>query len=654
VTTTFNAFQTTPTNPEPSPTPSTRISATTWNRVGLVVLLAGTAVLYLWNITINGMGNQFYAAAAQAGATNWEALLFGSLDSRNFITVDKPPLSQWVMGLSGQLFGFSSASMLVPQALMAVGAVALLYAAVARISGPRTGLLAGLALALTPVAVLMFRFNNPDAAMVLLMTAAAYCTVRALDCGREEQDRQGHGARWFALAGVALGLAFLAKMLEGVMVAPALAAAYLVAAPVPIRNRLLHLLGAAAGFVAAAGWFVVLTLLWPASSRPYIAGSTDNNFMNLVLGYNGFARVLGRNRPAFTPPTSELGTLAGSQVHVATQRAGGAFGVGGFGSQSQGLTRLFSGEFGFEIGWLIPAAMLATVLVVVARGRAPRTDPVRAAAILFGGWILVDGLVLSYMHGTIHPYYSLSIAPAVAAMFAIGVGQMWARRELWWCRIGLVVTLLATGLWSWWTLEGNADWLPGLKWAVLVLTVVASLSLLGVWAVRPRRGVVLALLGVAVAGALAGPAAYAVATVGAPHQGGGPSVGPARAGGRGMGTWGGKGVDTPELDAMLEATSTPWSAAIDRSSSAAGLELSTNTAVMAIGGFRGTDPTPTLPQFQDDVAHHRVAFYVASNNRGRGPGWTAHGHSDIAKWVATTFRSVQMGSATVYDLSAPK
>ena len=654
MTTTFNALQTTPTNPEPTPTPPTRISATTWNRVGLVVLLAGTAVLYLWNITINGMGNQFYAAAAQAGATNWEALLFGSLDSRNFITVDKPPLSQWVMGLSGQLFGFSSASMLVPQALMAVGAVALLYAAVARISGPRTGLLAGLALALTPVAVLMFRFNNPDAAMVLLMTAAAYCTVRALDCGRGEQDRQSHGARWFALAGVALGLAFLAKMLEGVMVGPALAAAYLVAAPVPFRNRLLHLLGAAAGFVAAAGWFVVLTLLWPASSRPYIAGSTDNNFMNLVLGYNGFARVLGRNHPAFTPPTSELGTLAGSQVHVATQRAGGAFGVGGFGSQSQGLTRLFSGEFGFEIGWLIPAAMLATVLVVVARGRAPRTDPVRAAAILFGGWILVDGLVLSYMQGMIHPYYSLSIAPAVAAMFAIGVGQMWARRELWWCRIGLVVTLLATGLWSWWTLEGNADWLPGLKWAVLVLTVVASLALLGVWAVRPRRGVVLALLGVAVAGALAGPAAYAVATVGAPHQGGGPSVGPARAGGHGMGMWGGKGVDTPELDAMLEATSTPWSAAIDRSSSAAGLELSTNTAVMAIGGFSGTDPTPTLPQFQDDVAHHRVAFYVTSNNRGRGQGWTAHGHSDITKWVATTFRSVQMGSATVYDLSAPK
>src|SRR4029079_9502913 len=187
--------------------------------------------LYLWDISINGMGNQFYAAAAQAGSTNWEALLFGSLDPRNFITVDKPPVSQWVMGLSGQIFGFNSASMLVPQALMAVAAVALLYGAVARISGPRTGLLAGAVLALTPVAALMFRFNNPDAVMVLLMTAAAYCTARAV---------QQATPRWLAWAGVALGFAFLAKMLEGLMVAPVLAAAYLLAAPTPLRARLRH------------------------------------------------------------------------------------------------------------------------------------------------------------------------------------------------------------------------------------------------------------------------------------------------------------------------------------------------------------------------------------------------------------------------------
>src|SRR5262249_43954878 len=264
----------------------------------------------------------------------WEALLFGSLDSANFITVDKPPLSQWVMGLSGQLFGFSSASMLIPQALIAVAAVALLYGAVSHISGPRAGLLAGAVLALTPVAALMFRYNNPDAAMVLLMTVGAYCVVRAL---------LRPGAKWLAWAGVALGFAFLAKMLEGLMVMPALALVYLIAAPVPVRRRLLHLAGSLAAFVASSGWFVLLTLVWPASSRPFIAGSTDNSFMNLVLGYNGFARVLGRNRNGlgFGEPGGAIGTAAGTQVWTGPSAHQG---FGGFGAQSHGLARLFSGE----------------------------------------------------------------------------------------------------------------------------------------------------------------------------------------------------------------------------------------------------------------------------------------------------------------------
>ncbi|MGX9788954.1 ArnT family glycosyltransferase [Mycobacterium sp. MMS18-G62] len=612
---------------EPTQTPTN-----TWDRVGFVALLVATAVMYLWNITVNGMGNQFYAAAAQAGSTNWEALLFGSLDPHNFITVDKPPVSQWVMGLSGQIFGFSSAAMLIPQALMAVAAVALIYGAVTRISGPRAGLLAGAVLALTPVAALMFRFNNPDAVMVLLMTAAAYCTVRALGAA---------SAKWLAWAGVALGFAFLAKMLEGLMVAPALAAAYLLAAPAPWRTRLRHVLVAAVAFMVSAGWFVVLTLLWSASSRPYIAGSTDNNFMNLVLGYNGFARILGRDHTGFEPPQEVVGTAAGAQLNTGTHG-----GFAGFGAQTQGWTRLFSGEFGFEIGWLVPASLLATVLVIVSRRGTPRTDLVRAAAILFGGWLLIDGLVLSYMHGMIHPYYCLSIAPAVAAMFAIGVVQMWRRHEKWWCRGGLAALALASGAWSWWTLGRNGDWLPALRWAVLVITVVAAAALVS----RFKTGALIAGL----VAALAGPAAYTIATIGQPHQGGGPTVGPADASRHSAMRRFDQGVNNPDLDAMLKATNTEWSAAINRSSSAASLELSTDTAVMAIGGFSGSDPVPTLSEFADDVAQHKVAYYITVNNRGRGPGWGNRGHTDIANWVAATFPSRTVGDATVYDLSAPK
>ena len=105
---------------------------------------------------------------------------------------------------------------------------------------------------------------------------------------------------------------------------------------------------------------------------------------------------------------------------------------------------------------------------------------------------------------------------------------------------------------------------------------------------------------------------------------------------------------------MLKDTNTEWSAAVSRSSSAAGLELSTGTAVMAIGGFSGSDPAPTLSQFKDDVAQHKVAYYVVVNDRGRGPGWTNRGHADIADWVAATFPSSTVGDATVYNLSAPK
>jgi 4-amino-4-deoxy-L-arabinose transferase-like glycosyltransferase len=586
-------------------------------KAGLAVLLIGTAVLYLWNITVNGMGNQFYAAAAQAGSVNWEALLFGSLDPRNFITVDKPPVSQWVMGLSGQLFGFSSASMLVPEALMAVGSVWLLYGAVRRIGGRWAGLLAGAGLALTPVAALMFRFNNPDAVMVLLMTAAAYCAVRALE---------RHGVRWMALAGVALGFAFLAKMLEGLMSMPAVGLVYLIAAPVAMRSRLVHLLGALVAFLVSAGWYVLLTLIWPASSRPYLAGSTDNNFMNLVLGYNGVARVLGRHSET---SFGSMGIQGGS--------------VGSWGGQSQGLARLFHGEFGFEIGWLLPGALLATVLVLVERGRAPRTDRVRAGAVLFGGWLLVDGLVLSFMHGTAHAYYCLSVAPAVAAMFALGVRRMWECRGTWFGRVGLTALLAGTAGWGWWLLHRNPHWLPVIRLGIVVLAVAG----LAFWIRKPviaRGALVLALCA-----ALLGPTAYAVATVANAHQGGGPLVGPHRSG-KDTGMWG-RDADTPALETLLSASTAPWSAAIERSSSAAGLELATHTALMAIGGFSGTDPVPTLKQFQDDVARHQIGYYLVEKAPGHGPSLNTRAHGDITQWVAAHFPAQLIGSMTVYDLS---
>jgi 4-amino-4-deoxy-L-arabinose transferase-like glycosyltransferase len=221
-------------------------------------------------------------------------------------------------------------------------------------------------------------------------------------------------------------------------------------------------------------------------------------------------------------------------------------------------------------------------------------------------------------------------------------------------RSGLAVLAGGTGVWGWWVLGRNATWLPGLRWTILAVAVVTAIALVAPWTYQARRGISLGALGVGLVAALAGPAAYAIATIGQPHEGGGPSVGPADASRQGAMRTFGQSADNPPLDAMLKDTNTEWSAAISRSSSAAGLELSTGTAVMAIGGFSGSDPAPTLSQFKDDVSQHEVAYYIVVNTRGHGPGWGNRGHTDIAKWVAATFPSTNVGDATVYNLSAPK
>ncbi len=243
---------------DPAPRPGTGGPRSRAERVALAVLLAGTAALYLSDLGSSGWANSYYAAAVQAMTQSWKAFFFGSLDAGNLLTVDKPPASLWVMALSGRVFGFSSWSMLVPQALMGVGTVALLYAAVRRVSGPGAGLVAGLVMALTPVAVLMFRFNNPDALLVLLMVAAAYATVRAIEKA---------GTRWLLLAGALIGFAFLAKMAQAFVVLPALALAYGVAAPTGLGRRIAQLLGAGVAVVVAAGWWLAAVALWPAE-RP--------------------------------------------------------------------------------------------------------------------------------------------------------------------------------------------------------------------------------------------------------------------------------------------------------------------------------------------------------------------------------------------------
>lgn len=655
-----------------------------WARPALWGLLAVTAVLYLWNLSASGYANDFYAAAVKAGTQDLKAWLFASLDSSNAITVDKPPASIWLMALSGRILGFSSWSMLIPQALVGVGTVALVWAAVRRWSGDAAGLVAGALVALTPVAALMFRFNNPDALLVFLMTLAGYFVVRAI-----ETERGRSALRWLLLAGAALGFAFLTKMLQGLLVLPAFALAYLVAGHSRLLTRIWHLLAAGGALIVSAGWYVLLVSLWPADSRPYIGGSTDNSLWQLAIGYNGLSRIFGRS--------GSTGAAGGA----APGGGGGFGGNAGFGG-STGLGRMFSTSFGTEISWMLPVALIGLLAGLWFTRRFARTDRVRAALILWGGSMVVSALVFSFMEGTVHPYYAVALAPFIAATIAVSGRELWRGRDNHIVRAVLASMIAATGIWSFILLSRDSSWLPWLRWVVLV-GALAGAALLMVSAGAWRRFAVVGLL-VGSLTALSGAAAWTVATAATPHSGSIPTSGPSgsgaggpgggvgggRAGGMpggtadlpagdlptgalpddlgagdlptdgsftpptgaltgaagGGGFGGGSGSVDSELIDLLDATTTRWSAAVSGAQSAAPYILNTDTAVMAIGGFSG-DPYPTLAQFQQYVADGDISYYIAGGGMGGGG---RGGNSEIAQWVEANFTAATVGGVTVYDL----
>ncbi|WP_300604928.1 glycosyltransferase family 39 protein, partial [Trebonia sp.] len=426
-----------------------------WARPGLWCLLAVTAVLYLWNLSRNGYANDFYAAAVQAGTRSWKAFFFGSFDSSNFITVDKTPASLWVMEISARIFGFSTWSMLVPNALEGVLSVVVLYAAVKRWFGPGAGLIAGAVLALTPAAALIFRFNNPDSLLVLLMTVSAYCVQRSL-----ERDR----TRWLVLAGLVLGFAFLAKMLQAFLVLPGFGLAYLWAGPARVRRRLWQIVVMGFSVVVGAGWWVAIAQLTPAADRPYFGGSTDNNILELALGYNGLGRLDG----------TETGSIGFNSSSVGGAPTGTSFGG------VTGIFRLFQSEFGGQVSWLIPAALVSLgALLWVSRRSARRSVPPGAAdgvggrprpgptsaggavlgsssptsrmrgfAAIWGGWLVVTGLVFSYMEGIIHPYYMVALGPAIGALVGVGASSLWQARLGLAGRVTAAIAVIVTAIWS--------------------------------------------------------------------------------------------------------------------------------------------------------------------------------------------------------------
>jgi len=640
-----------------------KVRSRSWPRPELLGLLLLAAVLNLWALDLNGYANDYYSAAVRSMSTSWHAFLYGSFDVGGVMTVDKPPLANWIQALSVRVFGFNSWAMLVPQALMGVATVGLVYDIARRTFGRWAGFAAGLTLALTPVAVAISRHNNPDALLILCSVAAIWCLVRALDGGQ---------LRWLVWCGVAVGLGFEAKMAAALLVVPGIVAAYLWIAPKGRLVALRHLAaGGAAMLVVGLAW-PMLMWLTPAADRPWVSGTSDNSIWSLILGYNGLGRVFGQD--------GGPGGGAGGP--------GGGGGGGVFGGDT-GPLRLLNEALGGQAGWLLGFAAVAGVAILAA-SRLRRTDARTGWLIAVGGTFAITAITFSKAQGIFHPYYVSALAPFTALL--VGAGAVTIARGGTPMRVLGPLAIAAGVATELVVLHASAT---DMEWIAPVLIAVGAIA-----------AIVLALgLGdrwraIAVATALGflliAPGAWAVQTLGHATSSTFPAGGPASAGGMGMGGSGGPGNgarppgrgmrggqglpggapptgagaqagggtggppamaggggmfggNTQELTAALAYAKAHGggTVAVSSQSGAAGSLIASGANVAAIGGFSGQESQVTPAWLADRVDAGEIRWVLTSSGGGMGQD-SRVGSKDVMSAVQSTCKAVS-GVSGLYD-----
>lgn len=600
--------------------------------LALGALLALTSLLYLWGLDRNGWANSYYSAAAMAGSRDWTAFFFSSSDPGNAISVDKPPLSLWVMAASVWAFGLNPWSILVPQALMGVASVYLLYRMVRTYVSPAAGILAATALAITPVATVMFRYNNPDALLTLLMIGAAYATLESI---------RRRALRWLITAAVLTGAALLTKQLQIALLLPAIAATYLAFAAGSLVKRLLHLAAALLTAAVVGGWWFVVVQLTPASNRPFVGGSRHNSAVELTLGYNGVDRLTGEDASR---------TLSPSAADLAEKL-------------DPGFQRFLQPQFSGQFGWFLPLAIAGLVLAIWHLKRRSGSSQYRALLVLSSVWFFCAATVLAFMSGIVHPYYSLTLVPPLCSLAAICLVHMYRLRNRRPIRLALAGIFLVTMVLAFITaVRSTGDFPQGPIIALAVWSTAIALQLL-----PPPTAIMRSIsTGILALALLLGPVVWSVNTVLSPHIGAGVVAGPSILGLRTDHPDRKQvGSDVPKsfiavmfgnvpqekvLSRLNRAPATvKWPAATVGSETAANYQLESGRAVLPIGGFDGTDPFPTLEEFQAMVEEGKVGSLVIQDL----PPLTLEGRGESAKiveWVETNYAAEQIDDAKYYNL----
>ncbi len=605
-----------------------------WERPALIGLLLVTSLLYVWKLDQNGWANAYYSAAVQAGQHNPSAFFFGSSDWGNSISVDKPPLSLWVMGISVWLFGFNSWSILLPQAILTLSSTFIVYALVRRYFPSYCALLAGAIFALTPITVLLARYNNPDPLMIFLMLTAVYAGVRATEEARP---------RLLFLAALLLGLGFLTKQLQAFLVLPALVVVFLASVRTSWKKRLLAIAGSGAILICVSLAWPLAVDLTPADQRPFVGGSTTNSVLELTLGYNGIDRVLQHE----DDPSAAL-------LPAALREA----------SSDAGFLRLLNMNYGQEIGWLLAPGILSAVAIFWRLFRRRFNRPQSVLAGVSAVWLITTYGTLSFMGNSFHSYYTASLAPPLALTCAIGAFMMFEVRRTAPARLLVVVGLVLSAICSYamWQLGVALPLEPG---TVILVGVLLSAALLASPAPWPHLERVAAAA--AIGGLLIGPVATAIVTAGTPQAGSNPLSGsvtrsentlsrflrdaksgnPAWVTGLGIG----HAPNSTVAETLMAADpACTWAAATYPGQTAARFQLETGRAILPLGGFAALDPSPSLERFQQWVASGRVCYLVEQPAQLEVPG-NSSDLMAIQAWVRANYTPQNMDGSTVYRLA---
>jgi 4-amino-4-deoxy-L-arabinose transferase-like glycosyltransferase len=625
-----------------------------WQPWALLAICVLAAVLYGWNLN-GGWGNEFYTAAVKSMTRSFTNFLFGSFDPAGVVTVDKPPGALWADALSVMIFGFHKWSVALPQALEGLAAVFLLHRTVRRWAGENVALVAALILAVTPITVAIDRVDNTDAMLVLCLVAAAYAVTRSVENGISSRSR----TKWLLWCAFLIGCGFLTKMLAAWIVVPGFAVAYLLGSTSTWRRRILDLLSATGVLLVSSFWWPLLHDLWPGT-KPYMDNSAHGTALNLIFAYNGFGRVFGGSGNG----RGGGGSAASSATQREFERLAAEFGGGPSFGGGSGITRMFGNAVGSQISWLLPLALLMLVGVAVAGVRRMRAkqpgDPARRAGWwMWGGWLIVMGLVFSLSQGTFHPYYTTALAPPIAALSAAGLAALWHRYRgsggVTWLLLPAAVAI--TAIWAYVLVNRTPQWNGWAGPAVLAVGAAAVLVLLvarlgGRVTGRVTAGRVgLVLGGVALllvptvwsastalasgggSGlAQAGPSTGFGGPGGAGSARGGPRGGAGGAGGRqGSGFAGFAGSRGGGLTAeqqrivdyvVRKAPNARIKLAIAGSSmGAAPFIINTDQTIIGMGGFLGADNAPSVNQLAQWVASGQLRFVLlAASGPGGGAG----------------------------------